>query len=102
MGIPREVAHMRTSNNPLFHSDNKAGPGDYDPKIDLTAKKGPVVGFGKVAAKNLKTTQNQWEEKMEQYVGVKPGENRPVEKVNQMGPMISFEMQMRNKQSFMF
>lgn len=31
MGIPREVAHMKALNNPLFASDNKVGPGDYDP-----------------------------------------------------------------------
>lgn len=34
---------------------------------------------------------------MEQYVGVKPGENRVSEKLNSMGSVISFEMQMRNK-----
>ena len=56
MGIPREVAHMRTSNNPLFSSDCKAGPGDYDPSINLTGKNAPKVGFGKVKSKNMKTT----------------------------------------------
>ena len=65
MGIPREVAHMRNSNNPLFNSDNVAGPGDYNVKVELTSKRGPVVGFGKLPAKSMKNTQNQWEEKME-------------------------------------
>ena len=76
MGIPREVAHMRAMNNPLYTSDNRAGPGDFDPQLTLTAHHAPVVGFGKLKSKNLKTTQNQWEEKMEQYVGVKPGDNK--------------------------
>ena len=56
MGIPREVAHMRVNNNPLFHSDNKAGPGDYDPNVNAIAKNAPSIGFGKLKSKNLKTT----------------------------------------------
>ena len=58
MGIPREVAHMRVSNNPLFASDSKVGPGDYDPSMNLIGKNAPKVGFGKVKSKNMKTTQN--------------------------------------------
>ena len=56
MGIPREVAHMRNSNNPLFNSDNVAGPGDYNIKTDLISKRGPVVGFGKLPTKSMKNT----------------------------------------------
>ena len=56
MGIPREVAHMRVSNNPLFASDSKVGPGDYDPSMNLIGKNAPKVGFGKVKSKNMKTT----------------------------------------------
>ena len=56
MGIPREVAHMRANNNPLFHSDNKAGPGDYDPNVNAIAKNAPSMTFGKLKSKNLKTT----------------------------------------------
>ena len=56
MGIPREVAHMRNQNNPLFNSDNVAGPGDYNVNTDLISKRGPVVGFGKIPAKSMKNT----------------------------------------------
>ena len=98
MGIPREVAHMRNSNNPLFNSDNVAGPGDYNVKTDLIKNRGPVVGFGKLPAKSMKNTQNQWEEKMEQFVDMKSNQrNEDKAASSQYSPLVSFEAQMRNK-----
>ena len=31
MGIPREVAHLNQHQNVLFNTENKLGPGDYQP-----------------------------------------------------------------------
>lgn len=51
MGIPREVAHHNAQQNFLFHSDSKAGPGDYNPETSLTSKKAPTHCFKKIAEK---------------------------------------------------
>ena len=56
MGIPREVAHMRAGANPLYTTNNPAGPGDFDPKVTLTNHKAPAIGFGKLKSSNLKAT----------------------------------------------
>ena len=79
MGIPRDVAQMNQQGNLLFNSENRMGPGDYQPQIENVLKKAPVISFGKIPG-NYKSSVTQWEEKMEKYIGVKPSERKPAPK----------------------
>ena len=90
MGIPRDIARLNANQNFLHTTANPIGPGDYSPNLDSTFKKAPVVGFGKVKG-NYKSTQNQWEEQMEKYVGFRPGEKKIHIKEGTYSPMHSFE-----------
>ena len=80
----------------MFTTATPVGPGDYNPSIDLTMKASPAAGFGKLKG-NYQSTQNQWEDKMEKYVGVRPSEKKVHIREGNFSPMQSFELQMRNK-----
>ena len=95
MGIPREVAQLNQNENFLFNTNNILGPGDYQPMTEISTKKSPVVGFGKLPS-NYKSNTAMWEEKMEKYIGVKPSErgkaSPPKEKdSSNLSAMHSFE-----------
>lgn len=96
MGIPREIARLNGNEDFLHINSNKLGPGDYNPNTSFVQKTSPAAGFGREKG-NYQSTQNQWEDKMEKYVGVRPGEKKVHIKEGKFSPMHSFEVQMRNK-----
>ena len=58
-------------------------------------KRAPIVGFGKVHG-NPKTMTAQWEDKIEKYIGMRPGENKkspPKERGNSLSVMQTFDKQ---------
>ena len=63
----------------------------------------PVASFGKLPGNNKRSTA-QWEDKIEKYIGVRPGERK--RELKQETPyqsaMETFEQQMRGKPSHMF
>lgn len=76
MGIPREIVQIRKDQNFLFQSENKNGPGDYNPTDSLQRKLSPVMSFGKPLNEGYSPSQNvspknQWQAKLEKYVDLK-------------------------------
>ena len=72
------------------------GPGDYEPNLEAVKTRQPVASISRPKG-NYQSTQHQWEERLEKFVGIKPSEKKIKLKETKTSAMASFERQMRNK-----